>query len=143
MSWWPHLYYYSYSNWVDVIHRIPQGSILDLLLFNVLVNDIFFVGNSENCNFTDGNTLCSYGSNLPLIIWVTLNMMNMIWRIFYIGSKSIHLRQIQENFSSWFLGKIITLNITWKLNLLIITLSWRSSLSYRNQSIDLQSKSMG
>ena len=48
----------AYSDWANVIHRIPQGSILAPLLFNIFINVIFLVvGKSDICNFADNNTL--------------------------------------------------------------------------------------
>ena len=57
------------SHWANVIHAIPQSSILSPLLFNIFINDIFFVVvKSDIRNFADDNTLHSHGSNLSLIL---------------------------------------------------------------------------
>ena len=58
-----------YSDWANVIHGIPQGSILGPLHFNIFINDIFLVvEKSDICNFADDYTLYPHGSNLPLIL---------------------------------------------------------------------------
>ena len=59
----------AYSDWANVIRRIPQGSILSPLLFNIFINVIFLVAEkSDICNFAVDNTLYSYDSSLPLIL---------------------------------------------------------------------------
>ena len=48
----------SFSSWNMVITRVPQGSILGPLLFNIFLNDIFlFISKCQLCNYADDNTL--------------------------------------------------------------------------------------
>ena len=47
----------SFSEWVNIIIGIPQGSILDPLPFNIFINDLFLaVADHDLCNFADDNT---------------------------------------------------------------------------------------
>ena len=59
----------SYSKWSEIKHGIPQGSMLGSLLFNIFINDLFFViEKSDICNFADDNTLYSCGANLKTVL---------------------------------------------------------------------------
>ena len=56
----------SYNDWYDIIRSVPQGSILDPLLFDLTINDLFlFIEKTNICNFTD-DTIYSCQNDLKL-----------------------------------------------------------------------------
>ena len=58
----------TFSDWTNIVKGIPQGSILNLLLFYIFINDLFFFSaKCEICYFADDNSLYSCGMNLDNI----------------------------------------------------------------------------
>ena len=58
----------SLSEWLEIILGVPQGSILGAILFNVFINDLlFFIKETDICNFADDTTLYACGKELDTI----------------------------------------------------------------------------
>ena len=59
----------NYSEWDTLIKGVQQGSILDPVLFNVFINDIFhFVQDSTSYNYADDNTLSYSDTNINTVV---------------------------------------------------------------------------
>ena len=55
----------SFSSWTELDQGVPQGSILGPLLFNIYLNDLFFVLDGVDiCNFADDTTPYVCGKSL-------------------------------------------------------------------------------
>ena len=57
----------SFSSWKEIIAGVPQGFILEPLVFNIFINDIFLLEKKALGNYADDNVLCAFESNVDEI----------------------------------------------------------------------------
>ena len=59
----------SFSSWEELLHGVPQGSVLGPLLFNIYFNDLFFiVEKTDATNYADDTTLYACDNDLSSLI---------------------------------------------------------------------------
>ena len=77
----------TFSSYLEILRGVPQGSILGPILFNLFINDLmFFIQETEVCNFTDDKTIYSCSPNFEEAALKLSNDTHLILHWFRINS---------------------------------------------------------
>ena len=91
----------AFSEWLEIICGVPQGSILGPLLFNIFINDIFlFIYETELCNFADDNTIYASDKHIDNVLTKLKNELRRLLKWFANNSMVAN----KEKFQLMFLG---------------------------------------
>ena len=57
-----------FSSWSALLKGVPQGSVLEPILFNIYLNDLFYFLHCKICNFADDTTPYVCDKNLNFVM---------------------------------------------------------------------------
>ena len=103
------------SSWLDIFLGVPQGSILGPLLFNIFINDLFYII-QEISNFADDITLFSTGTSIDDVNRSLLDLLHILLEWFRYNSMVANPSKFQLIYPGTF-NQNISLQINDDINL--------------------------
>ena len=89
----------NFSEWVNVLFGVPQGSILGPLLFNIFINGLFFLSlESKICNFADDNTLYVCDTSFEAVLQKLLEDVPVVIHWFRKNEMAVNPKKFQVMF---------------------------------------------
>ena len=89
----------TFSSYLEILRGVPQGSILGPLLFNLFINDLmFFIQETEVCNFADDTTIYSCSPNYEEATQKLSNDTHLVLNWFRINSMAANPGKFQIMF---------------------------------------------
>ena len=102
-----------FSSYLEILRGVPQGSILGPILFNIFINDlIFFIQETEACNFADDTTIYSCSLNYKEAAHKLSNYTYIVLNWFKVNSMAANPGKFQIMF---FRSKIDNSKITFAI----------------------------
>ena len=81
-----------YNLFKELLSRVPQGSMLDPILFNIFINDLFHWLSTANLyNFAEDNTTSAFSENLKELIKKTVTRLKCARKWFTNSSMMVNL----------------------------------------------------
>ena len=66
---WQRTKVHGFSTWSELLQGVPQGSVLGPILFNMYLNDLFYLTEmTQVCNFADDTTFYVCDKDLNILI---------------------------------------------------------------------------
>ena len=124
---------------MEILRRVPQRSILGPVLFNFFINDLmFFIQETEVCNFADDTTIYSCSPNFEEATLKLSNDAHLILNWFRINSMVANPGKFQimflgsniENSKITFMVENKRVKSRSEVKLLVITIDNKLSFTY-------------
>ena len=88
-----------FSSYLEILRGVPQGSILGPILFNIFINDlIYFIQETEVCNFADDTTIYSCSLNYEEVAHELSNDTYIVLNWFKVNSMAANPGKFQIMF---------------------------------------------